>query len=142
MKSCGIADETINSQFIILQELIKTATGFGNSTPPEAEIIIRVQINENSIIVEVNNLINETSFNRLEKLDKIIQFFRGYQDPSEAYMIKKREASFDPSLGDGGGLDLFRIAYEGNAILDFFINEDNVLSISSVRKLDKNSCNV
>jgi hypothetical protein len=56
-------------------------------------------------------------------------------------MIIKQEASINSPLGHSNALDLSRIAYEEKAIIDFFVNEDNYLQISAIRKLKENNCN-
>ena len=141
MKWHGISDDTVQAQFRIIKELIKTGIKYGNFPPADTEIIVKVQVNENTITVEIRNPINETGFERLKELDKTIQFIRGYQDPFEAFMIKQKEASIHSLHGDSNALDLSRIAYEEKAILDFFVSEDNILQLSAVRRLEGNSCN-
>ena len=141
MKSHGISDDAVHAQFRIIGELIKTAKEYGNFSPADTELTVNVQVDENAITVEIINPINEASLERLEELDKIIQFIRGYQDPFEAFMITQNETSINSPQGDSNALDLSRIAYEENAILDFFVNEDNILHLSAIRRLEGNSCN-
>jgi hypothetical protein len=88
------------------------------------------------------NPINEAGFERLKELDITIQFIRGYQDPFEAFMITQKEASPNPPFGHSNALDLSRIAYEEMAIIDFFVNEDNYLQLSAIRKSKENNSNV
>ncbi len=135
MKSCGITDETIDSQFMIMQELIKTGASYGAWPPPETEVIVQVQIDRDSIMVEVANPVRHKSLSRLEELDKKIQFFRGYQDPFEAGLVRKSQSSF--SSGASDEFDLFKTAYSGKASLDFFVDDQNILKIWSIRKLDR-----
>jgi hypothetical protein len=141
MKSHGISDDAVHAQFRLIRELIKTATKYGNFSPADTEIMVNVQVDENTITVEINNPINEADFERLKELDKTIQFIRGYQDPFEAFMKTQKKASIYPPHGHSNALDLSRIAYEENAILDFFVNEDNILQLSAIRRLEGNSCN-
>jgi hypothetical protein len=141
MKSHGISDDAVQAQFRIIRELIKTGTKYGNFSPADVEIMVNVQVDENSITVEILNPINEASIEQLRELDKTIQFIRGYQDPFEAFMIIQKEASINSPLGHSNALDLSRIAYEEKAIIDFFVNEDNYLQISAIRKLKENNCN-
>ena len=41
--------------------------------------------------------------------------------------------------GDAYGIGLARIAYEAGAVLDFFVDEDNILNLSAVRSLNGDS---
>jgi len=141
MRSQGISNDAVYAQFRIIRELIKTGTKFGNCSPKDTAIMVTVQVDGNTITIEINNPINEADFERLKELDKIIQFIRGYQDPFEAFMIAQKEASITFPHGHSIALDLSRIAYEEKAILDFFVNEDNILQLSAIRILEGNSCN-
>ena len=108
---------------------------------PESEITVNIQLEKNTITLEINNQINEKGFEELKEFDKAIQFFRGYQDPLEALMLKKKASFIKSTRSHSNELDLFGIAYRGNAVLDFFVSEDNILKISSTKKLEGNFCN-
>ena len=43
-----------------------------------------------------------------------------------------KEVSRKPLADEESGLGLVRIAYEGGAILDFFVNEDGMVNISTI----------
>jgi hypothetical protein len=72
----------------------------------------------------------------LADLDKTIQWIRGYQDPLEQYMINLSESSGASHLAGTNGLGLARIAYEADAIIDFYVSEDNILNLSAVSNLN------
>lgn len=52
-------------------------------------------------------------------------------------MLKVKEVSQKHLREENSGLGLARIAYEGKAILDFFVNEDGILSLSALTSLDR-----
>ncbi len=138
LKSHGFSDEAVRVQIMILRELIHSGIKYGKFTPSKDEIIVHIQLAENSITLEVRNPVDETCFDRLKELDKTIQWIRGYQDPFEAYILKQKEASRNSSRNETNGLGLARIAYEGKAILDFFVSDDNTLNLFAVRHFDGN----
>jgi hypothetical protein len=129
----GFSDNTVREQSMILRELIKNGIKYGKFTPSKKEIFLHIHIAENTITVEVKNPLGETCYDQLKEFDKTIQFIRGYQDPFEAYMVKQKEARKQSSVCEANGLGLARVAYEGNAIFDFFISEGNILNQSAVR---------
>ena len=139
LKSRGLSDDAVQIQIRILKELIKNGIKYGKFTPSEKELSISIQVADNSIIIEVMNPVDITCCDRLKELDKTIQFIRGYQDPYEAYMLMKKKAPNHLSRSDANGLDLIKIAYEGKAIIDFCINENNILNQSAVRILRDHS---
>jgi len=139
LKSHGLSDDAVQIQIMLLKELIKNGMKYGKFTPSENELSINIQVVDNSITIEVMNPVDVTCRDRLEELDKTIQFIRGYQDPLEAYLLMKKKASNHAPCCDTNGLNLIKIAYEGKAILDFFINENNILNQSAVRCLRDSS---
>jgi hypothetical protein len=137
-KSNGLSDSAVHTQLMILRELINNAIMYGDLAKSKNKITVHIQIAENTIMVEVRNPVDETCFEQLEELDKTIQFIRGYQDPYEAYLLKKMETSQNPSHREINGLGLARIACEGSALLDFFVSKDNILNLFAVKHLNGN----
>jgi hypothetical protein len=70
----------------------------------------------------------------LRRLDRAVQWIRGFQNPFEAYVEKLKEVSSQSLESNESGLGLVRIAYEGQSILDFFLLDRNVLSVSAVHR--------
>lgn len=136
LKTHGFSEEAVDIQVMILRELINNGLKYGKCKPKADKIAVNISIEENTITFEVKKSVDETCCERLKELDKAIQFIRGYQDPFEAYILKQKEAFQDTSSSEPNGLGLARIAYEGNAILDFFVSEDNILNLYAVRNLD------
>jgi len=121
---------------MILRKLIKNSIKYGRLAPSANEIAVRLQIYKSTYTIEVMNPVHKTCSDRLEELDKTIQFIRGYQDPFEAYSIRLADVAANPFKAEANDLDLIKIACEGGAILDFFINEDNFLNLSAVGSLE------
>ena len=139
LETKGLSKEAVDIQMMILKELINSGLKYGTSKPQKDDLAVNISIEDNTITFEVKNSVDETCCDRLKELDKTIQFIRGYQDPFEAYTLKQKEAFLDTSNNKPNGLGLARIAYEGNAILDFFVSEDNILNLYAVRNLDNSS---
>ena len=82
---------------------------------------------------------DEAAHDHLKRLDRTIQWIRGYQDPFLAYTERIRAVSKRPLRDKESGLGLVRIAYEGKSILDFFLDDDNILNVSAVSILEEDS---
>jgi hypothetical protein len=136
LKSHGFSDDMVQVPVMILRQLIKNSIKYGKFTPTANEITVRLQIDKNTYTIEVMNPVDETCSDRLKELDKTIQFILSYQDPYEAYSIKLAEFASHPFNAEANDLSLLKIAYEGGAILDFFVSEDNFLNLSAVGSLD------
>ncbi len=93
---------------------------------------MNVSISSHTITIEVSNPVNEVAYQYLDTLDKTIQWIRGFQDPFQAYIDMLKEVSRRPMSDDNSGLGLVRVAYEGDAILDFYVSDEGILNVSAI----------
>ena len=136
LKYHGYPDSTIHAQLMILRELITSGKKIDDLRLSEFEMSVDLQIENDSITVEVKKSVCESAYGKLEELDKEIQWIRGYQDPFEPYSIKLAEASSTSHSAETVGFGLAKIAYEADAIIDFYVSEDNILNLSAVCNLN------
>jgi hypothetical protein len=135
LQSQGLMRDAVHSLTMVISELIENGIKYGSFTGPEDAIAVDIHRNGHTTTVEVINPLNikdKAARNHLTKLDKTIQWIRGYQDPFEAYVEKLKEVSRRPLKDEESGLGLVRIAYEGKSILDFFVSEEGSLNVSAV----------
>ena len=135
LASLGLSIDSVLALTMVISELIENGIKYGNFKLSKDKVEVDIHQTENIITVEVINpvdRIDETTHHHLMKLDKTIQWIRGYQDPFEAYVEKLKEVSRRPLDDEESGLGLVRIAYEGQAILDFFVDEGGSLNVSAV----------
>lgn len=139
LKSHGFSEDTVETQMTILHQLISSGRKFDNSVASKNEMTVLLLIEENSIIVEVSKPIDESSYSRIDELDKTIQSMRswGYQESFKSHAIGHREPGGDNSqASEAAGFELAKIVYEEGAVLDFYVSEDKILNLSAVRNLD------
>ena len=127
LKLHGVSDEVIEKQIMIVKELLKSCVRYSGFKVKQQKMTVQIHIRKNKITVEVSNPINGIQNKKLERLDKTIQFIRGYQDPFEAY-LKLKAISGNRS----NELALAKLAYEGKTVLDFFVGEDNIMNMSAI----------
>ena len=108
--------------------------GFFKDTNQKVIVVINLQ--RDTVTIEVFNPVNKKAMKDLTRLDKTIQWIRGYQDPFEAYIERLKEVAKKPLHDKESGIGLVRIAYEGKAWLDFFVDDNNILNVSAVSNLD------
>lgn len=119
------------------QELLENAVKYGrfdaaqNGSDPDTIIELILDIADRAVTIEVRNPVDDDPA-RLKRLDDTIQWVRGYQNPFEAYVERMKEVSSQPYTPGQSGLGLTRIAYEGQCILDFFVDDRNTLAVSAV----------
>jgi hypothetical protein len=135
LASHSFSKEVVDAVTMIVSELAENSIKYGSFADPEHKVEVNVSLSADKITVEVINPFDETAYRHLKRLDKTIQWIRGYQDPFEAYIERMKEVSRKPLTDEESGLGLVRIAYEGGAILDFFVNEDGMVNISTISML-------
>jgi len=136
LASRRVTGQAADALYMVISELLENSLKYGVYADEGECVTLSIRITENQIIVEVVNPFDESCQAHLENLDRMVQWIRGYQDPFEAYVEKLREVSRRPLQDETSGLGLARIAYEGGAILDFFVDEKNHLNVSAVSALE------
>jgi hypothetical protein len=131
-----VTGQIAEALYMVISELLENSLKYGVFVGEEATVTLSIRVTRHEVIVEVTNPFDESCKANLQTLDRMIQWIRGYQDPFEAYLEKLREVSRRPMHDETSGLGLARIAYEGGAILDFFVDEKNLLNVSAVSALE------
>ncbi len=131
-KSHGFSENHIHALTMVISELIENAVKYGSYGDGDGPVSLSIDVNKKTVIIEVQNPVNAGEISHLRKLDETIQWIRGFQDPFEAYIVKLKEVATKPLQDKESGLGLVRISYEGQAILDFYVSDNNMLSVSAV----------
>ncbi len=127
-----LSGDVIQSLVMVLGELLENSVKYGCYKVSDSQIQISISIGKKIITIEVANPVDDSNLDDLKRLDWMIQWVRGYQDPFEAYIERLKEVAKRPLQDKESGLGIVRIAYEGDVILDFFVSEDNLLTVSAV----------
>ena len=136
LHSHHLSDETTHSLSMIISELIENGIKYGCFSMVSDRVEVVINIERSIVTIEVINPVNDCAFEHLARLDRRIQWIRGYQDPFEAYIERIKEVSKKPLQDVESGIGLVRIAYEGKALLDFFVADNLMLNVSVVSSLD------
>lgn len=134
LRTHEMTDAVVNAAGMIVCELAENATKYGAFGDPPEQIHITVATHASTVTVEVRSPVSSADDENLLRLDRTVQWIRGFQNPFEAYLERLKEVSSQSLESRESGLGLVRIAYEGQSILDFFLNEHNVLAVSAVHR--------
>jgi len=135
LKSQGLSPDMVDALVMVLSELAENSIKYGNFKVPENRVVVETYLLGKSVTVEVRNPVDDSAYDHLSKLDRTIQWIRGYQDSFEAYVERLKEVAKKPLNDQESGLGLVRIAYEGKAILDFYVDENATLNVSAVANI-------
>lgn len=137
LKNQGLSRELIDAVTMVSSELVENGMKYGCFKDSEESLTFNLNIVEKNVIVEVTHPTSASAASHLRRLDKTIQWIRGFQDPFQAYLEKLKEVARRPIGDSESGLGLVRIAYEGKSIIDFFVAEDNALNVSAIAGIEK-----
>jgi len=118
---------------MIVSEFLENAIKYGNfgdgSTIP-----LSMKAVADGVIIEVRNpLPLSESGQDLRRLDALVQWIRSFHAPFQVYLEKLRQVADRPMDDNESGLGLVRIAYEGEAMIDFYVDENDCLTMSALK---------
>jgi hypothetical protein len=128
----NIPHDDMQALVMVLNELVENAVKYGSGAGGEKEVRLRIEFSDKIITIEVMNHVNGTSEVHLDRLDHMIQWIRGHQNSFESYIERIKEVSTKPFDDEESGLGLARIAYEGKSIVDFFVDNNKLLTVSAI----------
>ncbi len=126
--------DTVDALAMVVCELTENAIKYGEYAEG-GQVAVSIVHRPRSILIEVKSPLSERATKDLASMDQMIQWIRGRQDPFEAYLARLQEISTQDLYDKESRLGLARIAYEGQSILDFYIDEHNTLAVSAVCQL-------
>lgn len=136
LAGCGLPTEDVDKYTMVVCELVENGIKYGHFNQEKDAVSVRVWIAGRTISVLVTNPVGNYSRTYLSELDRTIQWVRGFQAPFEAYIARMKAISREPLETDKSGLGLVRITYEGRAMLDFYLDENDTLSVSAISNLE------
>lgn len=137
LKTQELAQDAVDALSMVACELTENAIKYGRfpkepNGPDAAHITVTITTRRRRVLVEVKNPIGTGNEEHMARFDAMIQWIRGYQDPYEAYLERLKDVSKRTLEDTESGLGLVRIAYEGQSILDFYVDDQNQLAVSAV----------
>ena len=135
---CGLPAEAVDKYTMVVCELVENGIKYGHfsedkRTSCSVRVVDRQRHDLRAGRPTPSGSITQTY---LSELDRTIQWVRGFQAPFEAYIARMKAISREPLDIDKSGLGLVRITYEGRAILDFYLDENDTLSVSAVSDME------
>ncbi|AXR61152.1 ATP-binding protein [Leptospira mayottensis] len=139
LEELGSSDETRDALCMIASEILENAIKYGHFTSESQEFTFKLESGKDGMLVQAwSPLPSAGIIENLRRLDSIIQWIRSFQSPFQAYLERLKLVAGQPLEDNESGLGLIRIAYEGEAILDFYVNEDDILYVSALQpKIDR-----
>ncbi len=134
LQKLGSSDEIQDSVCMITSELIENAIKYGHFSSAANEFSFKIEAGPDGMLLQSKSPLPSAGIaDNLKRLDSIIQWIRGFQSPFEAYLERLKLVAAQPLEDNESGLGLTRIAYEGEAILDFYIDQGDILYVSALQ---------
>ncbi len=137
-KSFHFKEDLRDALCMVASELLENAVKYGDFQNPDQNIEISIEVDDDKVTLEVKSPLDFSGEEEnMRRLDSFVQWIRGYQSPFQAYLERLRLVAAQPLDSDESGLGLVRIAYEGEAILDFYVTEEDCICISAIFSLNR-----
>jgi hypothetical protein len=101
---------------MVTGELLENAIKYGHWRQGEQVFRLRISGDASHASVVVQNPATEES-GHVARLQRAIDWIRGFSDPADAYRARLREIADTVETGGTRQLGLVRVAYEGNGVL-------------------------
>lgn len=125
---------------MITSEFLENAIKYGAFREGLPHIPLVIEADSYGILMEVKSPLESSRTEKdMRRLDYMVQWIRSYQSPFQAYLERLKLVASQPMEDEESGLGLVRIAYEGEAIIDFFVDDNDTLSISALFPLTRPS---
>lgn len=126
----GLNKRSAEQCAIISAELVENAVQYQNSKNITDQILYSLTIFPSRIEVEVKSSYSSDDEDSLDLLDDLIQWVRGYQNFMEPYSDALKKLFYD--MNTNAPLGIVRSAYHSRSDLDFYLDDDERISISAV----------
>ena len=136
LKAHDCSDDFTRTQIEIIEQLIEKGSHFGMKKAGDPEMTVCLSIEEGEVTVEVKRKVSESDLDKLEDLDRTIQRVRG-QVPYRAYMGNYRPVHGHMKNYSMNGSELGRLAFDAGVDFDFYVDEEDILSLFAVRSLEQ-----
>ncbi|MCE9501297.1 MAG: ATP-binding protein [Leptospira sp.] len=134
LEGLGSSEETRDALCMITSEILENAIKYGHFADETDEFTFKIEAGRDGILVQAWSPVPAVGITEnLRRLDTIIQWIRSFQSPFQAYLERLKLVAGQPLEDIESGLGLIRIAYEGEAILDFYVNENDILYVSALQ---------
>lgn len=134
LRGHAFGEATVQATEMVMCELTENATKYGAFHQSPRPVRIAITVQGATVTVEVRSPVASANDEHVRRLERAVQWIRGFQNPFEAYVERLKEVSSQSLQSSESGLGLVRIAYEGQSVLDFFLLEQNVLAVSAVHR--------
>ncbi len=130
--------DDVHAMVMVTCELAENAVKYGQFDGERSQLEVTLTADQAGLTTEVRSPLAAGGERHLERSDEMIQWIRGFQDPHQAYLERLREVSSQALEHHESGLGLVRVAYEGQATLDFYIDDTETVCVSAVRDREAN----
>ena len=135
LESQDLPDDTIQSLGMVTSELCENAVkygSFGGGQEPRVHVHIYCNDERERVSIRVSGPVQVENNPHFRRLKQTLDWLEHHENPMQAYLEKMQDVSRRDPLDKESGLGLPRIAYEGQSILSYELNDDNVLTVSAV----------
>lgn len=135
-------EETVQSLGMVASELCENAVKYGCFEPEDQtksliEVFVRFNEQRSRILIRVIGPVQIGNNPHFRRFKETLDWLQNHENPMEAYLEKMQAVSLTDPLDNKSGLGLPRIAYEGQSLLSYELDDQDRLAVSAVHYPDR-----
>ena len=132
-----LSDESVQSVGMVASELCENAVKYGNfSEAQKIDVVVRCNEQLSRVSVRVTAPVRIGNNPHFRRFKETLDWLQNHENPMEAYLQKMEEVAHTDPDAPSSGLGLPRIAYEGQSILSYDLDDQDRLAVSAVHYPD------
>lgn len=133
----AFADETVQSLGMVASELCENAVKYGCFNQAEhadatIEVFVRFNEQRSRVLIRVIGPVQIGNNPHFRRFKETLDWLQNHENPMEAYLEKMQAVALTDPMDSKSGLGLPRIAYEGQSLLSYELDDHDRLAVSAV----------
>ncbi|MEQ9367128.1 MAG: hypothetical protein RIF32_23035 [Leptospirales bacterium] len=133
----AFSEETVQSLGMVASELCENAVKYGcfsghQENSPIIEVIVRFNEQRSRVLVRVIGPVQIGNNPHFRRFKETLDWLQSHENPMEAYLEKMQAVALTDPMDSKSGLGLPRIAYEGQSLLSYELDDHDRLAVSAV----------
>ncbi len=133
----AFGEETVQSLGMVASELCENAVKYGcftgaHENNPAIEVIVRFNEQRSRVLIRVIGPVQIGNNPHFRRFKETLDWLQSHENPMEAYLERMQAVALTDPMDSKSGLGLPRIAYEGQSLLSYELDDQDRLAVSAV----------
>jgi two-component sensor histidine kinase len=135
LRAHGFSDDTVQSLGMVASELCENAIKYGafpDRNSRQIEVLVRPGKSLSRVLVRVTGPVQIGNNPHFRRFKETLDWLQDHENPMEAYLERMQLAAWTRASDEESGLGLPRIAYEGQSLLSYELDDQDRLAVCAI----------